>query len=255
MSLRSLNLKNLCGNGKGETIWTPAQIANINTWFDNDPAYMTMDGSNQVTEWRDKLTGSTKKYEQGTASSAPVWDATNKHLVFNGSKFMTRAITLSTQTNMTFFYVLKVIDGTGYEQYINSHSGSGVISFTMDSAIQRVRAQCGATLNSTNTSLAKMQAEYRLIVINYIAGGTSTILGYNCGATSGDITASGDAGSRTFIDSVGSNNLLYLGRIATSSAGFLNAQIKAKGEKIGTLSAGDLALLKTYCDTYYGSAK
>ncbi|NUM71236.1 MAG: hypothetical protein HUU43_10335 [Ignavibacteriaceae bacterium] len=97
-------------------LFSPKSVPNLELWLDaSDIATITKDGSNCVSEWRDK-SGNARHAVQGTALNQPLWIETGKNgkatIRFDGSTDFFDSIT--TNKNLgTFFFVSNGSKGTG----------------------------------------------------------------------------------------------------------------------------------------------
>ena len=236
------------GGGGAPAEWTPASLPAINAWFDAyDDSTITKDGSNRVTEWRDKITGSTKKY---TAAEATAPIHASGILTFDGSKFMTREHGLtSDNTNVTMLFVAKpsAFDTGGF-QHFWGHAGSGSMTGYIESTGNKVTLNGGAFIRQ-NTTASTLLGNYHAYEFNHIPAGGSRVSVYSLVGGS-DLSTSGSSGERTF----NSANALYLGS-NTAPALFFMGTIKCVISVLGTIGVEDWALLKAWLISYYGAAK
>jgi len=235
--------------------WSPVDIPNVNTWFDNDPDFMVIDGSNQITSWRDKVPFSNKVYTQPNPLRAPIWIGARKSLDFNGTKFMTRAINLTGVTNITYFYVFKYTgaDNVLTQQVINGHNGVGgqiTMNLKPFSGLKKTSVQLqagGTTLTTAEINYSAISGNYLLYMVNYIAGGTSKIVVFDIGSP--NVIATGNAGSRTFSANPMFMSCTYLETL------FLTAEWKAMISVLGTPTDETINKILAYCRDRYGAAK
>lgn len=238
--------------------WNPSLIPGINAWFDGlDVATMRFEFPEdplKLSKWYDKI-GGVKVYE-GALATAPSFSSVDG-VVFSGAQFMRRAHTLNSATNITNIYVLKLTGIVPNAQCIRSHLGKegstpGQITDNIKSDITELQMQCGKTLKVLPTSYAVMSGAYRVYIFNYIpTTANSTIKAFSAQAPSGDLSGTGDAGSRFYDNGA----YLYMGSYYTGLSQFLKGNVICMISVLGTMSADDIAKFVLYSNMTYGSAK
>lgn len=246
-----LHLGSAQGGVGGE--WTPAALPGINKWYDgNDISTITMNESNLVSKWTDKIYGEdATAYKQSNAAYSPTYDANKKALIFDGSQVLSRVHGLTQgNINVTFIYIIKRQGSYVSGAYLMGHSGTTTIRIVQPSS-GSLYLRSSAILTLFSLADAVMADKYRLISFNYNSESNSSIVAYKCGGTvedPGDESVTGAAGTSTFLTA---NPIFLMAQNATAASG-IKAELKGMISVLGTVSDEDMAKLYSFVKEYYG---
>ena len=228
--------------------WTPRNISNIYGWYDaHDLSSITFPYPSSPTvagTWKDQITG-TRQFTAAEVTGM-TYDASSKSLNClhtTGQWMQMQNHGLGAMPNLTVIVIMKRPALTGGNAFIIEFSESSQTQFYFNNTSQLM--YCGSTL-AQPISQDLFAANYKMLLYNYIDGGTSTLMAYKLKSDGTTITKTGSAGNRDIPSS-----MMYLGR---GSGNYLTASIKSVIFVAGTLSAEEITALTEWAETYYGIA-
>jgi hypothetical protein len=195
--------------------------------------------------WKDQITG-TRQFIAAEVTGM-TYDASSKSLNClhtTGQWMQMESHGLGGMANMTMIVIMKRPALTGTNASILDFYDASQAQFYLNDTQQLM--YCGSLLVQP-ISQALFAANYKMLLWNYIDGGTSTLMAYKLKSDGTTITNTGSAGSRDIPSS-----LMYLGR--TRYGNSLTASLKSVIFVAGTMSAEEITALTKWAETYYGIA-
>jgi hypothetical protein len=195
--------------------------------------------------WKDQITG-TRQFTAAEVTGM-TYDASSKSLncLHTAGQYMQMENHgLDGMTNMTVIVIMKRPALTGTNAFIIEFQTSSQAQFYLNDASQLM--YCGKLLSQV-ISQALFAENYKMLLYNYVADGTSTLMAYKLNSGGTTITKTGSAGNRDIPSS-----MMYLGR--NSSGLYLTASLKSVIFVAGTMSAEEITTLTEWAETYYGIA-
>lgn len=221
----SLGLGKSLKTNNTSRFFNPAQIPNLALWLDaSDLSTITKDGSNYVSEWRDKILG-TKKVVQATGSKQPI--LVNNAIRFDGvDDFIQGSGIANIPQPFTEFLVLKQLSWTVNDRIIDHNS------FILQNP-SSPRIMCYGGITSTS-KISQNQLKGVAIIWKgantsiQVYGDSPEVIGSNSSQFSG-LKLGGDTGYYANIEL--SEYIIYAGEKTTSE---INGLLKYFSRKWGT---------------------
>jgi len=229
--------------------WTPRNISNIYGWYDaHDLSSITFPYPSSPTvagTWKDQITG-TRQFTAAEVTGM-TYDASSKSLNClhtTGQWMQMESHGLGGMANLTVIVIMKRPALTGGNASILDFQDASQTQFYLNDTSQLL--YCGSMLGQP-ISQALFAANYKMLLYNYVDGGTSTIMAYKLKSDGTTITKTGSAGSNDI-----PSDKMYLGR--TRYLSYLTASLKSVIFVAGTMSAEEITALTEWAETYYGIA-
>lgn len=224
-------------------MFAPNKISGLALWLDaSDLGTITKDGSNYVSEWRDK-SGNAKHFTQATGSAQPLWSS-NK-ITFDGSAdYMSNAALTSVfniNTAYTIFTVFKLLANTTDQAIWKSRVAStnrcnyGLVSSSLS--------------HSTNNNVVSVGASIEHTYDNLVIGIASKNTGYDTVETYENLTKGADT---TALAAGGNPAEFVLGW--NGIAVYSNMEVMAMVGYSSLLSDTDRIRVTNYLASKYGVA-
>lgn len=237
------------GSGGGAQSWTPKNLTNIFGWYDaHDLSSITFPypGSPMVAgTWIDQVTG-TRQYTAAEVTGM-TYDAASKSLNClhtTGQWMQMDSHGLGAIPNLTMIVIMKRPAITGGNASILDFADASKVQFYLNDTSQLMYS---GVLVSQLVKDDLFSANYKVLLYNYVDGGTSTIMAYKLKADGTTITKTGNAGSTNIPSST-----MYLGKNVYGA--YLTASIKSVILVAGTLSGAEITALTAWAESYYGIA-
>lgn len=233
----------------GAQSWTPKNLTNIFGWYDaKDLSSMTFPypGSPTVVgTWIDQITG-TRQYAAAEVTGM-TYDAATESLNClhtTGQWMQMVSHGLGAMPNLTMIVIMKRPAITGGNAFILDFADSSQVQFYLNDTSQLIYS---GVLVSQLVTAGLFSTNYKMLLYNYVDGGTSTLMAYKLKSDGTTIKKTGNAGSANIPSST-----MYLGKNVYSA--YLTASIKSVIFVAGSLPEAEITTLTAWAESYYGIA-
>jgi hypothetical protein len=195
--------------------------------------------------WKDQITG-TRQFTAAEVTGM-TYDASSKSLNClhtTGQWMQMESHGLGGMPNLTMIAIMKRPALTGGNAFILEFQDASQTQFYLNDISQML--WCGSML-AQPISQDLFAANYKMLLYNYVNGGTSTLMAYKLKSDGTTITKTGSAGNKDIPSS-----MMYLGKYTIG--GYLTASLKSVIFVAGTMSAEEITALTEWAETYYGIA-
>lgn len=165
--------------------WNPGQISNIVIWLDADPAYVTKDGSNNVSQWNSRV-----GTYFCTAALSPTWSASginSKPTITCGTTSSLMGTHTETGTGLSAFFIGNMSSGSSSFGRLLSLANTGI------SSDWNQVANCQMGRDDVSSSIGCSRGSMGAIATSAVGYDTTFMAGIRFDGTNGKFRVNGSA--------------------------------------------------------------